>query len=63
MKRKLTAVEIAAPGHAAKGDFVEYETFIAAGDPEAHIDWPDGFHRNDIGWRAISRERNARLDR
>jgi fatty-acyl-CoA synthase len=48
VKRKLTAVEIAAPGHAAKGDFVEYETFIAAGDPEAHIDWPDD------EWRAIS---------
>ena len=27
------------------------------------IDWPDGFHRHDIGWRAILRERNARLDR
>jgi phosphoribosylamine--glycine ligase len=26
------------------------------------IDWPEGFHRNDIGWRAILRERNARLD-
>ena len=29
----------------------------------ARIEWPDGFHRHDIGWRAISRERNARLDR
>jgi phosphoribosylamine--glycine ligase len=29
----------------------------------ARIHWPDGFHRHDIGWRAISRERNARLDR
>jgi len=29
----------------------------------ARIDWAGGFHRNDIGWRAISRERNARLDR
>jgi phosphoribosylamine--glycine ligase len=29
----------------------------------AKIDWPDGFHRHDIGWRAIQRERNARLDR
>ncbi|MEO8758173.1 MAG: phosphoribosylamine--glycine ligase [Devosia sp.] len=28
----------------------------------AQIDWPDGFHRHDIGWRAIQRERNARLD-
>ena len=29
----------------------------------AQIDWAGGFHRNDIGWRAISRERNLRLDR
>jgi len=29
----------------------------------ARISWPGGFHRNDIGWRAISRERNLRLDR
>jgi phosphoribosylamine--glycine ligase len=29
----------------------------------AEIDWPEGFCRNDIGWRAIQRERNARLDR
>jgi phosphoribosylamine--glycine ligase len=29
----------------------------------AQIDWPGGFHRTDIGWRAISRERNAPLDR
>jgi phosphoribosylamine--glycine ligase len=28
----------------------------------ARIDWPDGFHRHDIGWRAILRERNAGLD-
>ena len=28
----------------------------------AEIDWPEGFHRHDIGWRAIQRERNARLD-
>lgn len=27
------------------------------------IDWPEGFRRTDIGWREISRERNARLDR
>jgi phosphoribosylamine--glycine ligase len=26
------------------------------------IDWPEGFHRNDIGWREILRERNAALD-
>ena len=29
----------------------------------AQIDWPEGYHRHDIGWRAILRERNARLDR
>ena len=29
----------------------------------AAIDWPDGFHRHDIGWREILRERNAALDR
>jgi len=29
----------------------------------AQIDWPQGFFRHDIGWRAISAERNARLDR
>ena len=29
----------------------------------AEIDWPGSFHRHDIGWRAIQRERNARLDR
>ena len=28
----------------------------------AQIDWPEGFHRHDIGWRAILRERNAGLD-
>ena len=28
----------------------------------AGIDWPEGFHRHDIGWRAILRERNAGLD-
>jgi len=27
-------------------------------DTVAQIDWPDGFCRNDIGWRAIERERN-----
>jgi phosphoribosylamine--glycine ligase len=29
----------------------------------AQVDWPEGYHRHDIGWRAILRERNARLDR
>ncbi len=28
----------------------------------ARIDWPGGFHRHDIGWREVLRERNARLD-
>ena len=28
----------------------------------ARIDWPEGFHRHDIGWREILRERNAKLD-
>ena len=23
------------------------------------IDWPDGFYRTDIGWRAIARERSG----
>ncbi len=48
VKRKLTVVEIAAPKHPAGGDFVEYETFIGAGDPEGRIDWPED------EWRAIS---------
>src|SRR6185369_12063860 len=38
----LTLVEIGAPqaGHPARAGCVEYEDFIAAGDPEAPIDWP-----------------------
>jgi len=31
-----------------------------AHDAIAKIDWPGGFHRTDIGWRAIARERNRR---
>ena len=23
------------------------------------IDWPGGFYRTDIGWRAVARERGA----
>jgi len=23
------------------------------------IDWPDGFYRRDIGWRAVARERKG----
>jgi phosphoribosylamine--glycine ligase len=23
------------------------------------IDWPDGFYRTDIGWRAVARERGT----
>ena len=34
-----------------------------ADEAAGRIDWPDGFHRNDIGWREILRERNAALDR
>ena len=26
----------------------------------AEIDWPDGFWRTDIGWRALARERKGR---
>jgi fatty-acyl-CoA synthase len=48
VKRKLTVVEIAAPRHAVSGDFIEYEAFIGAGDPEGRIDWPED------EWRAIS---------
>jgi phosphoribosylamine--glycine ligase len=33
-----------------------------ADEAAAVIDWPDGFHRHDIGWREILRERNAGLD-
>jgi phosphoribosylamine--glycine ligase len=29
----------------------------------AQLQWADGFHRHDIGWQAILRERNAELDR
>jgi fatty-acyl-CoA synthase len=47
-KRKPTVVEIAAPGCAARGDVIEYEAFLAAGDPEGRIDWPAE------EWRAIS---------
>ncbi len=28
----------------------------------SRIDWPEGFHRHDIGWRAIIRELNVQLD-
>jgi fatty-acyl-CoA synthase len=48
VKRPLTAIEIAAPNHPARGDHIEYEAFLAAGDPEARIDWPED------EWRAIS---------
>ena len=34
-----------------------------ADDAVGHIDWPEGFHRHDIGWREVLRERNAALDR
>ncbi|RYE09410.1 MAG: phosphoribosylamine--glycine ligase [Hyphomicrobiales bacterium] len=34
-----------------------------ADEAVSQIDWPEGFHRNDIGWREVLRELNARLDR
>ncbi len=48
VKRPLTVVEVAAPNFPARGDVVEYEAFLAAGDPEGRIDWPED------EWRAIS---------
>jgi fatty-acyl-CoA synthase len=50
LKRRVTVVEIGAAQaqHPAGGDFVEYETFLASGDPEAAIAWPED------EWRAIS---------
>ncbi len=39
--REITVIEIAAPGHAGSGgQWQSYEDFIAAGDPDAPIDWP-----------------------
>ena len=36
----------------------------ARADAAVHeVDWPEGFHRHDIGWREVLRERNAGLDR
>ncbi len=34
-----------------------------ADEVAGRIDWPQGFHRHDIGWREVLRERNAALDR
>ena len=50
IKRPLTLVEIgAAPaGHPAKGDWIEYEDFIAGGDPGASV------RTLDDEWQAIS---------
>jgi fatty-acyl-CoA synthase len=50
MDRPPALVEIAAPqaGHPAKDDCIEYEDFIAGGDPAAPIHWPDD------EWQAIS---------
>ncbi|HVT52953.1 MAG TPA: AMP-binding protein [Dongiaceae bacterium] len=48
VKRPLTVIEVAAPNCPARGDFMEYEAFLASGDPEGRIDWPED------EWRAIS---------
>jgi len=48
VKRPLTVVEVAAPKCPASGDYPEYEAFLAGGDPEGRIDWPEE------EWRAIS---------
>jgi fatty-acyl-CoA synthase len=50
MDQSPTLVEIGAPqaGHPAKGDCIEYEDFIAGGDPAAPICTPDD------EWQAIS---------
>jgi phosphoribosylamine---glycine ligase len=43
----------------ARGKMVA-EAQQRAHDAIAKIDWPGGFHRTDIGWRAIERERGRR---
>ena len=48
VKRPLTVIEIAAPKCALSGTHTEYEAFLAGGDPEGRIDWPEE------EWRAIS---------
>ena len=48
VKRPLTVIEIAAPKCVLGGTHIEYEAFIAGGDPEGRIDWPEE------EWRAIS---------
>ena len=40
------------PKHATVEDYVTPDTF-AAYAAIARIDWPGGFHRTDIGWRAL----------
>jgi len=48
VKRPLTVVEVAAPNCAVGTAFIEYETFLASGNPDGPIDWPEE------EWRAIS---------
>ena len=49
-------LNVTALGHSAADAKERAEAAIA------RIDWPEGFHRHDIGWREILRERNAKLD-
>jgi len=39
------------------------EAKARADEAVGKVDWPEGFHRRDIGWREVQRERNAVLDR
>jgi fatty-acyl-CoA synthase len=48
VKHTVTAIEVATPNCPARGDLIEYEAFLASGEPEARIDWPAD------EWRAIS---------
>jgi fatty-acyl-CoA synthase len=50
VKHPITAIEIDASQakHPARGDVLEYEAFLAGGDPETPIAWPDD------EWRAIA---------
>jgi phosphoribosylamine--glycine ligase len=43
-------------GVAARGRNID-EAQARAYAAVAKIDWPDGFFRRDIGWRAVARER------
>ena len=45
-------------GVTAKGDTLK-EAHQKAYEAIAMIDWPDGFNRSDIGWRALAEEKAA----